>query len=196
MKPISHRTIIWAYRYIHGDTLQKIGDDYGVTRERVRQCLKKIGLVREDGGVSVRALANARYKAPKDKYLNGFGCFRSEAEKANDGLPFTQKGTKAYAYKNQRCSAAKRGIDWEFTFPQWVELWKASGKWELRGRGKGYCMTRIGDTGPYSPDNVEIKTIGENFSESYFKHPWRVRFAGIHIPKDIDRNQMISKGSQ
>jgi hypothetical protein len=36
-------------------------------------------------------------------------------------------------------------------------------------------MSRIGDTGGYEIGNVEIKTIGENFSESFYKHPQESR---------------------
>lgn len=84
--------------------------------------------------------------------------------------------TPSAAFLSQRSNAARRGIGWELTFVQWWKIWRDSGHWEQRGRGQGYCMARIGDTGPYAVGNVEIKTIGENFSESYYKHPWKERF--------------------
>lgn len=84
--------------------------------------------------------------------------------------------TPSAAYMSQRRNAGLRGIGWELTFVQWWDVWQRSGHWNDRGRGQGYCMARIGDTGPYAVGNVEIKTIGENFSESYYKHPWNKRF--------------------
>jgi transposase-like protein len=38
------RQWIFAERYLAGETLKQIGDDYGLTRERVRQVLRKIGV--------------------------------------------------------------------------------------------------------------------------------------------------------
>lgn len=38
------RERIWAERYVAGHTLKQIGDDFGVSRERVRQVLRKHGI--------------------------------------------------------------------------------------------------------------------------------------------------------
>lgn len=38
------RDLIFAKRYLNGDTLQAIASDYGLTRERVRQVLRKAGI--------------------------------------------------------------------------------------------------------------------------------------------------------
>jgi hypothetical protein len=60
-------------------------------------------------------------------------------------------------YQIQRIHAKDRGISFELTFDEWMNIWEQSGKFELRGRGKGkYCMSRIGDTGPYALGNVYI----------------------------------------
>jgi hypothetical protein len=76
------------------------------------------------------------------------------------------------AYNKQKRNALKRKdrngdpIEWLFTFETWLEIWLKSGKWHQRGNRRGqYCMARFGDVGPYSPDNVEIKTVGENHIE-------------------------------
>jgi hypothetical protein len=79
------------------------------------------------------------------------------------------------AYLNQRKNAARRGIDWRFTFEAWWGVWAASGLWEQRGCGRGYCMARFGDVGPYAPDNVYICTIGQNFSDSLVAKPNALR---------------------
>lgn len=39
-----HREIEMANRYKSGETLQEIANDYGITRERVRQLLKRVGI--------------------------------------------------------------------------------------------------------------------------------------------------------
>lgn len=70
------------------------------------------------------------------------------------------------AYIRQRSNARARGIDWEFTFETWWEVWEKSGKWEKRGKkATEYCMSRKFDWGPYSPSNVRIVTNSRNTKE-------------------------------
>ena len=67
-------------------------------------------------------------------------------------------------YHIQKRHAKNRGIEWLFTYESWIKVWEDSGKFHLRGCRVGqYVMARKGpDIGPYSPDNVEIKTCSEN----------------------------------
>ena len=56
------------------------------------------------------------------------------------------------AYNRQKAQAARRGIEWLFTFESWIAFWGA----DLPKRGRGHdklSMQRLGDLGPYSPDN-------------------------------------------
>jgi len=72
------------------------------------------------------------------------------------------------AYVRQRDTAKSRGIDWLFTFKAWWAMWEASGMWEFRGRTKakgGWEMSRPGDVGPYSPENVVIVPHKVNMGE-------------------------------
>ena len=161
------------YDFTHGKSMSEISKEHGLSRERVRQILKKYGMTRHDGGKSVMTLiAKAHHPKPPDRFMPIYGCTKEEAILANKGAPLAERGTAAQRYVQQRRNAIfSRHIGWELTLLQWVNIWAESGHWKERGRGKGYCMTRIGDTGPYSVDNVEIKTVGENFSESFYKHP-------------------------
>jgi hypothetical protein len=69
-------------------------------------------------------------------------------------------------YRIARADAATRGIEFLFTFDEWLDCWERSGHLHERGRCKGqYQMARIGDTGPYAPWNVKICTIEENRAE-------------------------------
>ena len=63
------------------------------------------------------------------------------------------------AYHKQKYRAKERGIDWEFTFETWVEWW--GDDFNKRGR-MGLHMARIGDEGPYSPDNCIKATASDN----------------------------------
>ena len=66
-----------------------------------------------------------------------------------------------HKYKSQENMAATRGIEWQFDFETWVDWW---GK-DISKRGRSadsLVMARIGDQGPYHPENVEKLTFKEN----------------------------------
>ena len=51
------------------------------------------------------------------------------------------------------------GIPFQFTFEQWSEWWLTDDRWSRRGRKAGQLqMGRKGNSGPYSPDNIECVT--------------------------------------
>ena len=77
------------------------------------------------------------------------------------------KNTPRYKYTHARKSAISRGISWEFTFEEWLEIWYGSDKWEERSP-VGYCMCRYGDEGPYSKDNIYIAHASQNKSDAYY----------------------------
>ena len=71
-------------------------------------------------------------------------------------------------YARQKAMAKIRNIEWNISFDDWYNIWMQSGKWEQRGRGVGkYCMSRIGDTGPYSKDNVYINECVKNSGDKF-----------------------------
>jgi hypothetical protein len=69
----------------------------------------------------------------------------------------------------QRWHAGRRGVEWNLTFEEWLQIWNDSGKLHLRGRGKGkYCMARFNDVGPYALGNVYITTNEKNNTDQVF----------------------------
>ena len=69
-------------------------------------------------------------------------------------------------YRSQRDSSRKRGIDFHFSFEEWNSWW--GDDIVNRGRKSGQLvMARIGDQGPYHPDNVVKKACGDNVREAY-----------------------------
>lgn len=61
-----------------------------------------------------------------------------------------------------------RGVKFEMSFEQWLQLWLDSGHWDKRGRGaENFCMARIGDIGPYSINNVYIATNSQNTHDGF-----------------------------
>ena len=66
-------------------------------------------------------------------------------------------------YWQQKTQARLRKLEFTLTFEQWYDIWQQSGKWEQRGRKKGqYVMSRIGDNGGYTPENVFIQSNADN----------------------------------
>jgi hypothetical protein len=75
--------------------------------------------------------------------------------------------TPKQKYNDHKARAKRRGILFAMTFDEWFDVWTISGKWDLRGSGKGkYCMCRVGDTGGYTIDNVFIGAFEKNSSDA------------------------------
>jgi hypothetical protein len=103
------------------------------------------------------------------------------------------KGVWWRKYKWQLNAALQRGIPWRFTFDEWCELWRESGKWDQRGRHKGqYVMARFGDAGPYQRDNVRICTVGDNTDEMRAALPIRT-WRGLAADRAANREEARKK---
>lgn len=84
--------------------------------------------------------------------------------------------TTLLAYRSQKYGAQTRGIEFHFTYEQWIAWWEGhlGPDWRLkRGRQRHqYVMARIGDKGHYEPSNVRCVSATENHKErgvSYHK---------------------------
>lgn len=152
----------WIALYRSGRTLQSIGTEFCVSRERVRQIVSFYGINRSRGGQHVVSVKNKndRVAAQDARYLEKVGCSFAQYK--------TIVGKNAF--RMQRRSAGYRGIEWKLTMWQWWNIWLESGKWEMRGRGRGrYCMARTNDFGPYEIGNVSIITTEQNASDAHKK---------------------------
>jgi len=74
------------------------------------------------------------------------------------------------AYRSQCNVARQRNIPWELTYETWCAWWEQQlgPNWfQLRGRKAGqYCMSRYGDIGPYSMENIRCILHTENTKEA------------------------------
>lgn len=70
-------------------------------------------------------------------------------------------------YRQQVRNANRRNIRWSLSFQQWLLIWLESGHLDERGTASDqYCMSRIGDKGGYSWDNIIIQTNEANNKEN------------------------------
>lgn len=171
------RIKVMATLYREGQTLQQIGDRFGISRERVRQIITKYeGITAKDGGRHVNVVRKAaRARARKDaRFLKQYGCtFAQWRGVIEIGRRMSVEGggpcqTPLGAYRTQKRNALRRGIGWHLTFWEWWTVWHRSGKWDNRGRHKGgYVMCRVEDSGPYALGNVFISTSSENIKAIY-----------------------------
>ncbi|MGH6866889.1 MAG: sigma factor-like helix-turn-helix DNA-binding protein [Methyloceanibacter sp.] len=157
--------------YRNGATLQQIGDRFGVTRERVRQILKRLyGINALHGGARLiarpKAISNA---ARKDaKYLAKYGCSYAQVKELlemgrTSGVK--RDRTPIGAFRVQRRNARRDGCEWKLTLWEWWTIWQRSGHWNERGRGKGYWLARRDKSGPFSVDNVFTASGADSWSE-------------------------------
>lgn len=148
--------------YEAGMTLEQIGARHKVTRERIRQILRKIGVPRDAGGIAKKAATRrAQMRQSADlRYMQKYGVdFETMRMLRRIGV------TRAWTY--QRKNAKNRGIGWHLTVGQFWQIWSDSGKWPQRGRGKGkYCLARYNDSGDYKFGNVWVCEFSENCREA------------------------------
>lgn len=158
----SERAAVMGSMYKGGKTLEEIGKLFRLTRERVRQLIKKhCGLTGADGGQSTTAQRKrVASKAKKDAAsMLKNGCTHDQY------MTLVRMQSQTRAHTRQRNSALQRGIEWNIKLWDWWQIWQKSGKWSDRGRGKGkYVMCRFGDIGAYEPSNVYIATCEHNVS--------------------------------
>lgn len=150
----SERIDVITVGFKAGRTLQAIGDEVGLSRERVRQIAREFGLERP-----AREPKPARQPSGRRRGRPSGACAAARAECRAAGLPDPYQ-----RYKAHERGAEKRGIPFRMTFDEWWAMWKPH--FANRGRQKGQLvMARYLDQGAYEVGNVEIKTVLENAHE-------------------------------
>lgn len=150
-----------------GRTILQIGDEFGLSKQRVQQILSKAGVRRGHGGrcILVRRRNTAKGIARDARTVATYGCDRATLIEVNGGPP-SRAGCLAAQYVRQKCGAGYRGIEWRMTFPEWVKVWVESGHLAERGcRANAYVMARHGDVGPYAVGNIYFTTMAGNASD-------------------------------
>ena len=183
MIPTSKEAEMYEY-WKDGRTLQEVGDRYGYTREWIRQILNRnFGLTGSDNIKKInksiletylkkKDILNTRRSAKEKRIYEIFGCHEEIVTYINKGKFRQKEGGIACDYFWQSHHSKRRRIKWEISLPEWWKIWKESGKYPIRGQHIGeYVMSRYGDIGPYSKDNVKICLATENIMEYYNNTP-------------------------
>lgn len=162
---MNERTEKMVEMYKSGMTLQEIGDFYSVSRQRVEQLLKPLGINKMSGGASVKSKArHAELESKRKERLDrrsyeSYGCSHEERKRISG--PKRYEGF-AEQYMNQRNSSISRGVPWKITLPEWIEAWNNSGLIDLRGRGADcYVLTRKDFTIGFTKDNVLVEQLSK-----------------------------------
>ena len=153
-------------------TMQEIGDLYGVSRERVRQVLRRYGVESEAGGAALRQRRQASVTASAvEANRKAADAIRESVCQERHGCTLQQyaqiPNEAREAFAQQRCNALGRGVPWDDSFKlwQWYSVWQASGRFALRGRRSNkYVMRRIDPAHGYAQDNVQIVTLKRSSS--------------------------------
>lgn len=149
---MSERDSSMAAQYRSGAVLKDIATPYGLTRERVRQIVRKAGLTAQDGGICVRVQKSTAIETALKDHSSRIrrGCSFADYKKLR-GAGVT------YHFTVFRKNCDVHNIELQLNLWQWWQIWEASGHWDERGRGRGYQMRRINKHGPYSLDNTVIE---------------------------------------
>lgn len=104
------------------------------------------------------------------------------------------------AYINHYRRSVKRGIEFQFSFDDWVAWWEEhlgpDWLWMRGSYGNQYVMARYYDDGPYAAHNVKCITASKNCAEIAknikIKGKMRKRYArlperGYHRPYEVGR---------
>lgn len=119
-----------------GQSQIAIGKAEGITRQRVSQILRAMGLTGTDGGQRVRirmeGAAEARHRA---------------------------------AYRMQRTNARLRGVEFRLSLRQWLDFWSEDLARRGRGKDK-LAMCRYADAGAYEIGNIYKGTLLDNLKHA------------------------------
>lgn len=161
------RAIDMLARYQRGETLDKIGQSYGVTRERVRQIVKKnFGITGKDGGIRVAAQAKRQKEWEK---------FNARWEHKLGGPYrewFSLPNHIRLKYSAHKRNARKiHNTTWHIKPLEWWGLFKAAGAVP----SKMVWLTRKNNSLPFTVENCFVATRGEVLNRAWAGKPRKER---------------------
>lgn len=146
-----------AALYRDGMTLAEVGAKYNVTRERVRQLLKTVGVSGSDGGAHIKFVRrDTAHRADRERRClekNGMAVYEYNLTRKVQA-PIGQDARVVFS-RQRNAMRGNQGFEWTLTFAEWWDVWQKSGKWDERGL-TGYWLVRKNNQGAYTAGNVEV----------------------------------------
>ena len=153
----------------HPKTLEEIGVYFGLTRERIRQRLKRQGITRKHGGFSARAKsfgvlrAQALQKHREKRCQKKWGVTLEEYSRIHAAL------VPQHASKIKRIYTALFKKTQSFHVPWIINLAEFTNfiQPHIQSHGRGQLVVFLKDkTLPYTIDNIEVTTCQESARRS------------------------------
>jgi hypothetical protein len=153
---------------IEGQTLEEIGVAYNLSRARVHQILKKVGVDTKNGGAALRIKKKAQ-EAEKDRLdvesekAEKFGLSLKEflklKEENGNGIYMNDPDSVFYGYMMFKRNQQRHypDIPFNLSFSEWLDLWKKSGL----ERNKSNWMIRKDRDKPFEKKNMKIVPSSE-----------------------------------
>ncbi len=170
------REIDMRLRFVGGASLEEIGAVHNVTRERVRQILKKrFGMTARKGDGGALPARHAAAVENKKAYISA----REKACQRRHGCSLAERATiprratdKFRSHRNNYVRHERGG--WNLTMWQWWNLWNGSGhNWADSSRANGWTIAAADGSKPISVENHRFIRSGLLISEAALKRPWR-----------------------
>lgn len=172
MKPIDPKLID---KIVHlytkkGLTIYQIRDQVGRSHEWVRQRLLKRGVTFKDGAHHKHA---ARRRVEKLAEKNRLAAERAKRRGMSEAQYQSLPGAFITGFRSfQNAARYFAELPFRLNLAEYVELWKRSGKWEKRGRGKGgYVLCRIDRTKGFYASNLQVMSVVERAQRIFGVHP-------------------------
>lgn len=156
-------------RYKEGQTLSMIGAAFGVSRERVRQILRRRAVRPDAGGSKLfRTSKSARTEAlalqkQENRALADYGCTWQEYREVagiNNFVGHNQTKNKLLrAYWQHKHNARRTGIPWGLSLPAYAKIVEPHLGPGWRGR---LVLSRKDKSKGFSPENTEVITLSES----------------------------------
>lgn len=147
--------------YLRGMTLEAVGEAIGVSRQRVQQILIGLRVARRPN-VSAERVPGQHSKTRRmcEKH-----CISAEE------LVAARADGRWRAFCEQRNNSRALGVAWNLSFSTWWFLWNESGQWGMRARRfDGFVLTRDDLSGPYSIENVSIRSFSDHMRRSMTRY--------------------------
>lgn len=182
-----------ALLFRQGMTMDAIGKEYGVCRERVRQILNNItGHNRYDGGVYLTAVQkrqqalHSRAMTEEAEIISRYGCTMKEYHRIMKGQAFKMSANNpAYCYQQFKRFHILHKTPFDLSFPAWWRLRRECLRRNatlVKTDGNAFMIVMINRHGPCTVKNLRVMLTSEMFHRTNLKHG---RSVGLHARRKL-----------